>query len=339
MYCASAERVGVRNFQPSGPCMKKPQKNTAPDSAGSPGFVLAADVGGTKIAAARVYHSGKLSDYRETQTPSEGGRSAVDAVANLLHSLAGPDARAVAVDVPGLAYPDGRVWTPNIAGWTRMPLRTALQKRLHLPVLVESDRNAFVVGEAWRGAARGCLDVVYLAIGTGIGAGILTGGRLLRGHSEVAGSVGWMAVRDQFLPEYKDRGCLETHAAGPGVATAGRRRLKRDTTVRDLVRMASRGDAVAQEILQEAGHYLGLALANLVSILNPEVIVIGGGVAAAGNLIIGPARQTMRRWAQPLAVKQVRIVRSRLGAAAALLGVARLAFETYSTSGARPSVR
>jgi len=103
--------------------------------------------------------------------------------------------------------------------------------------------------------------------------------------------------------------------------------------------MARRGDAVAQEILQEAGHYLGLALANLVSVLNPEVIVIGGGVAAAGDLIIGPARQTMRRWAQPLAVKQVRIVRSRLGAAAALLGVARLAFETYPTSGARPSVR
>ena len=99
--------------------------------------------------------------------------------------------------------------------------------------------------------------------------------------------------------------------------------------MRDLVRMAERGDAVASEILQEAGHDLGLALANLVSILNPEVIVIGGGVAAAGNLIIGPARRTMRQWAQPLAVKQVRILRSRLGTRAALLGVAKLAFESF----------
>ena len=144
-----------------------------------------------------------------------------------------------------------------------------------------------------------------------------------------------MALRDQFLPEYQEKGCLEAHAAGPGIGRAASRRLKRETTVRDLVRMAKRGDSVAQEILQEAGHYLGLGLANLVSILNPEVIVIGGGVAAAGDLILSAARQTMRRWAQPLALKQVRIVRSRLGARAALLGVAKLAFESHPMSGAR----
>src|SRR5215469_2464240 len=141
--------------------MSKVQKTESVDARRVSGFVLAADIGGTKIAAARVHYSGKLSDYRETATPSEGGRSVVDAVADLLQSLAAPDARAVAVDVPGLAYPDGRVWAPNISGWTRMPLRSALQKRLCLPVLVESDRNAFVVGEAWRGAARNCLDVIY----------------------------------------------------------------------------------------------------------------------------------------------------------------------------------
>ena len=315
--------------------MQKPEEIKLADSVTTRGFVLAADLGGTKIAAARVYRSGKLTHYRETPTPPEGGRPVVEAVANLLGSLAGTDARAVAVDVPGLAYPDGRVWAPNIAGWTRMPLRAALEQRLHLPVLVESDRNAFVMGEAWCGAARNCRDVVYLAIGTGIGAGILTAGRLLRGHGEVAGSAGWMAVRGHFLPQYQEKGCLETHAAGPGIEEAGSRRLRRDTTVRDLVRMAKQGDSVAQEILQEAGHYLGLGLANLVSILNPEVIVIGGGVAAAGNLLLGAARQTMRQWAQPLAVRQVRIVRSRLGARAALLGVAKLAFEAYPVSAAR----
>lgn len=319
--------------------MEKIAKSRSPRSSSSTGFVLAADLGGTKIAAARVYASGKLTHYRETPTPPEGGRGVVDAVARLLLTLTGPEARAAAVDVPGLAYPDGRVWAPNIAGWTKMPLRTSLQKRLHLPVLVESDRNAFVTGEAWRGAAQNSRDVVYLAVGTGIGAGIVTGGRLLRGHGEVAGSVGWTAVRDQFLPDYRARGCLESHAAGVGIGLAGTRRFKRPTTALDLVRMAKRGDASAREILHEAGHYLGLGLANLVSILNPEVIVIGGGVAAAGNLILNAARQTMRQWAQPLAVKQVRIVRSRLGVRAALLGVAKLAFESATTSGDHESRR
>lgn len=312
--------------------MPRAQQDKSPNAGRASGFVLAADIGGTKIAAARVHRSGKLTHYREIRTPAEGSHAVVDSVGDLLRSLAGPGACAVAVDVPGLAYPGGRVWAPNIAGWTRMPLGSALQKQLRLPVLVESDRNAFVVGETWRGVALNCHDVVYLAIGTGIGAGILAGGRLLRGHSEVAGSVGWMAVREQFLPEYKNRGCLETHAAGPGLERAARLRLGRDTTAQHLVRMARQGDATARGILQEAGHDLGLALANLVSTLNPEVIVIGGGVAAAGNLIIDPARQTLKRWTQPLAAKRVRIVRSRLGAAGALLGVAKLAFDSYPRS-------
>jgi glucokinase len=291
-----------------------------------PRAVWAVDIGGTKIAAARVSRNGKLSGYAEISTPSAGGRKVVEAVVELLQRMPRKDVGAIGVDVPGLAWPDGRVWAPNIPGWKRMPLGPALKKRFRLPTLVESDRNAFVMGEAWQGAARKCRDVVFLAVGTGIGAGILTGGRLLRGHGELAGSVGWMALRNQYQPIYKSIGCFEAHASGTGIGLAASKEIGRTLSARELTALARRGDRKAKELLERAGHDLGLGLANLVDVLNPEVIVIGGGVAAAGNLILNVARKTMKQWGQPLAVRQVRVVRSRLGTRAGLLGAARLAF-------------
>jgi glucokinase len=292
-----------------------------------PRAVWAVDIGGTKIAAARVSRNGKLSGYAEIPTPSAGGRKVVEAVVEMLQRMPRKDVGAIGVDVPGLAWPDGRVWAPNIPGWKRIPLGPILKNRFLLPTLVESDRNAFVVGEAWQGAARKCRDVVFLAVGTGIGAGILTGGRLLRGHGELAGSVGWMALRNQYQPIYKSIGCFEAHASGTGIGLAASEEIGRKLSARELTAMARRGDGKAKELLERAGHDLGLGLANLVDVLNPEVIVIGGGVAAAGNLVLNVARKTMKQWGQPLAVKQVRVVRSHLGTRAGLLGAARLAFD------------
>lgn len=292
-----------------------------------PNAVWAVDIGGTKIAAARVSRSGKLSDYSAIPTPAVGGRKVVEAVVELLEGMPARGIGAIAADVPGLAWPDGRVWAPNIPGWKRMPLGAVLKKRFGLPTLVESDRNAFVMGEAWQGAARNCRDVVFLAVGTGIGAGILTGGRLLRGHGELAGAVGWMALRNQYQPVYKSIGCFEAHASGTGIGLAAGKEFGRKLSASELAAMARRGDKKAKQVLERAGHDLGLGLANLVDVLNPEVIVIGGGVAAAGKLILDVARKTMKQWGQPLAVRQVRVVRSKLGARAPLLGLARLAFD------------
>lgn len=290
-------------------------------------FALVTDLGGTKIAAARVEDTGRITHRLLAPTPPEGGRAVVDTLTSLFRQLPGEGACALGVDVPGLAYPSGRVWAPNIPGWEHMPLGRMLSQRFDLPVLVESDRNAFVTGEAWQGAAKKCADVVFVAIGTGIGAGIISGGRLIRGSGGLAGCVGWMAVRDRFVPAYKAMGCLESLVAGPGIARAARRVLRRAADAREVVRLARHGDPGARRVITTAGHYLGLALANLVDILNPQMIVIGGGVAAAGNLLLRPARATMQQWAQPLAVKQVRIRRSRLGAQAGLLGAAKLCFD------------
>ena len=301
------------------------------------GAVWAVDIGGTKIAAARVSRSGKLSDYAEIPTPAAGGRNVVEAVVELLERMPAGGIGAIGADVPGLAWPDGRVWAPNIPGWKRMPLRSILQKRFGLPTLVESDRNAFVMGEAWQGAARNCRDVVFLAVGTGIGAGILTDGRLLRGHGELAGSVGWMALRNQYQHIYKSIGCFEAHASGTGIGLAASKEFGRKLSASELAAMARRGDWKAKQLLERAAHDLGLGLANLVDVLNPEVIVIGGGVAAAGNLILDVARKTMKQWGQPLAVRQVRVVQSKLGSRAPLLGAAKLAFDHCDQRAVRTS--
>jgi glucokinase len=136
-----------------------------------------------------------------------------------------------------------------------------------------------------------------------------------------------MAVCNEYLPQYRKVGGLESHAAGPGIGLAASRRLRRSVSAEETTRLAAEGDRRARQVLRDSGVYIGLALANLVSVLNPEIIVIGGGVAEAGNLLLKTARQTMMRWGQPIAVHQVRLELSQLGNAASLLGAAKLAFD------------
>ena len=292
-----------------------------------PRYALVADVGGTKIAAARVSESAIVTHQVTAPTPLDGDRAAAEAVLDLLAQLPSAGACVAGVGVPGLVRANGVVWAPNIPGWQRMPLGSMLRRRFKLPVLVESDRNAFVSGEVWKGVAKNCTDVVFIAIGTGIGAGILSGGRLVRGNGDLAGALGWMAVRDPFLPEYKATGCLEYHVSGPGIAREAQRLFGRHIDTREIFQLARLGDARARSVVAQAGYLLGLAMANIVDTLNPEMIVIGGGVAAAGRMLIAPAQQAMQQWAQPLAAKQVRIRRSGLAGRAGLLGIARLAFD------------
>lgn len=297
-------------------------------------WMLAADLGGTKIAVARVSPRGLVRDRRVIPTPRAGGDAVVAALRDALRALPQDGACAIAVGVPGLARRDGSVWAPNLPGWERMPLARRLRAAFRLPVLVESDRNTFIAGEVWRGAARGVQDAILVVVGTGIGAGILSGGRLLRGHGDLAGCIGWLVVpaaagglgRDAAAA-MRRCGCLEYQAAGPGIAAAAERAFGRRMDARQLARLAQGGDSRARQVLGAAGEALGMALANLVSTLNPEVIVVAGGVAGAGRGLLTPAIRSMRRWAQPLAARQVRLRRSRLGARAGLLGAAYLAWQ------------
>lgn len=243
------------------------------------------------------------------------------------------------VAVPGLVRPNATVWAPNLRGWDRVPLASRLARRLGVPVVVESDRNAAVTGEVWRGAGRGKSDVIALIVGTGIGAGILSGGRLLRGAHELSGCAGWMVVSEEENNEFTKLGCLESVGAGPGIVRAVERALLRNLptvlskvpretmTAQDVAEAARRGDALAKKLFERTGKFLGFAVSNLISLFDPEVVVLGGGMAGAADLYFEILKQTALQRCQPLAARHVKIRVSRLGNDANLLGAARLALD------------
>ena len=257
--------------------------------------VLAVDLGGTKVAAAVVDSKGAIRNRIEEQVEKS------DPIAQIVRLAEGKDVDAVGVAVPGLVRRDGTVWAPNLSDWESIPLAKLLKKQLRMPVLVESDRNATVLGEAWRGAGRGKKDVIALIVGTGIGAGILSGGQLLRGAHELSGCAGWMVVTDETNEQTTRCGSLEALAAGPAL---GR-----------------------HKDFGHAGQLLGLAVANLISLFDPEVVVLTGGVTNSADKFLDILVQNARRRAQPISAPQVEIVVSRLQSDAGLLGVAKLAMQ------------
>jgi glucokinase len=303
--------------------------------------VFAADLGGTKLAAALVTRDGKIVARTSEPVDPRGGAAVVDQIVQLatelLESRPKTSLVAAGVAVPGLVRRNGTVWAPNLAGWTKVPLAAKLRARLRVPVAVESDRNAAVLGEVWKGAARGRSDVVVLLVGTGIGAGILAGGAILRGAHELSGCAGWMVVTDRDEPEFARCGCLEALAAGPGLARAAAREMKvtDELTAADVAEAARRGDRTARAAFERMGRTLGAGVANLVSLFDPEVIVLSGGMAGAADLYWNELRRAVAQYAQPLAAKQAKIVVSKLGSDANLLGVAQLAIATKLGTGHR----
>ncbi|MGB7438524.1 MAG: ROK family protein [Candidatus Acidiferrum sp.] len=314
--------------------------------------VLAVDLGGTKIAIALINRYGKLTERKSVSVDAASPLSPVQQIVSLATELAAsqPIARtiaAVGVAVPGLVRPNGTVWAPNLPGWGKMPLARHLKAALRVPVVVESDRNASVLGEAWRGAARGKTDAIVLMLGTGIGAGILSGGRLIRGAHELSGCAGWMVVADSYDDYARRVGQLESLVAGPAIAVDAKKELARgigglleeipvdSINAYEIAEAARRGDVLSIEVFLEAGRILGYGVANLVSLFDPEIVVIGGGLARASDLFLPALRKSVHERAQPISAKQVRIVTSGLGGDANLLGVARLAWDLHEKPQAR----
>jgi glucokinase len=226
------------------------------------------------------------------------------------------------VIVPGIYDPhEGTVWAPNLWGQEFLPLRQALEDRFGLPVAIGSDRTGSVVAEQWLGAAQGIDDVVFVAVGTGIGVGILSGGRPVEGAHGIAGAAGWMVIGGPWKGAYTCTGGWESEAAGPAVA----RRAGMDSA-EAVVNAARAGEPLAIDALRVTADYLALGIANLISVLDPEMVVLGGGLMQAGDLLLDHVRAQALAWTQPVAAKLVRIELTALGADAGLLGAARLAW-------------
>ncbi len=313
-------------------------------------FVIGVDIGGTKVSSALFDSHGRAFDRIKVSLDKRGGVGAAAQVSALIGELTagarkrGETVLAAGLCIPGIAYrKTGRVWAPNIPGWDHFPLVAELGKDLGLPLHVDSDRAAYVLGEQWLGAARGLKDVVFLAVGTGIGAGIISGGRLIRGNEDIAGAVGWFGLSRVYKREYEAMGCFEAEASGNSVGRKAREVLRSGVasdmlrlaggdleavTAETVVAAARTGDRPALTILKEAAAYLAMGLANITSILNPEIIVLGGGLFQAGDILLEPVKREFTRWAQPLAAKGVRLEPSLLGEDAGLFGCGRLAWES-----------
>lgn len=308
------------------------------------GHALAIDLGGTKCSAAVIDRKGKILARRTVPVDVTSASGPVFQIIELAKDLANGKKPAdtyvaAGVAVPGLVRRNGTVWAPNLPGWEKMPLARRLTRSLGIPVRVESDRNAAVLGECWLGAARGKSDAIVLMIGTGIGAGILSGGRIIRGAHELSGCAGWLTVTREDVDAAQGCGELESLAAGPAIARAAQQRLRDgepstlaqlDTlkiTARDVAAAARRGDALAVDVFNRAGRFLGYAVANLVSLFDPEVIVLGGGMAGVADLYLPSLRKAMLERAQPLAANKVKIVVSKRAETVNLIGCARLVWE------------
>jgi glucokinase len=302
------------------------------------------DLGGTKISAAVVNAAGAILRKIKQPVHKLSFQESVDQIAAVVQTAADEcavnpaDLAGVGVSVPGIYNSStGNAWAPRLWGWDQVPLREALEKVLPAPVTIDGNRAACVLGEQWLGAARGLSDVVYLAVGAGIGAGIITGGRLLHGVGDTAGSVGWCAINPQKKDLYKKTGCFEAEAAGPAVGRRAAARIAlgersiipglagaNPVTAEVVVEAARRGDGLAIRVLEDTTSYLAMGVANLISVLNPEAIILGGSLMEAGDLLLQPLRREVLEWAQPLAASHVRIELSHLGEDAGLLGAARL---------------
>ena len=301
------------------------------------------DLGGTKLATARFDEAGTLLARESVPL---AGREGDDVAALIveryaaMRAHAGDEPTALGVAVPGIYHADrGTVWAPNIPGWDDYPLRETLAHAAGDAVTIDSDRAAYIMGETWRGAAQGARDAVFVAVGTGIGAGILVDGRLLRGHHDIGGAIGWLALDRPFRESYVQCGCFEHHASGPGLVKVARERLDADGDYRgalralsvdtispgDLFDAAAAGDPIATSVIDDAVTFWGMAAANLVSLLNPEVIVFGGGIFGPAAPLIDRIAAEAARWAQPIAVRRARFVVGTLGGDVGLYGAARLA--------------
>ncbi len=312
--------------------------------------VLALDLGGTKLAAAIFSEEGqpvhKEVALLENRVGSQVGELVCGQIMRLfgVAEAQGYSVRALGVSVPGIAHSEsGRVWAPNIPGWEDYPLRDEIQAKVAargVTVTIDSDRAAYILGETWQGAAKGCRHAIFLAVGTGIGAGILVDGQVLRGSRDIAGAIGWMALSRPYRPAYKACGCFEYYASGAGIARLtrellageegyqGRLRAKaaEQLTAPEVFAAYEAGDLLAARVFDECVAFWGMAVANLVSLFNPECIVFGGGVFGPALQFLDRIAAEARLWAQPISITQVRLVPSALGGEAGLYGAARLAW-------------
>ncbi len=312
----------------------------------------AVDLGGTKIAAAIATAEGEFVIEDKVPTHSHEGPDAVlERVAETVNRLAaesGCRPEAVGMGVPGLVdLPTGTTkFLPNLpTKWRDVPAAETLSKKIGCPVHLLNDVRTITLGELTFGHGRdeSVRTMAYFALGTGVGGGVVIDGKLRLGPLGAAGELGHQTIiADGHLCGCGNRGCLETLCSGPSITSEGVRMLKsglapklyeiaggdpENVTPREMAEAAAAGDENVVDALQRAGAYLGIGIANIVTAIHPEVVVVGGGVANLGDVLLDPARETVAMRVRMFPADSVRIEQSKLGGKAALLGCIALAMK------------
>jgi glucokinase len=309
---------------------------------------IGVDIGGTKIAIGVVTGGGEVVQATTIPTP----RRQDHLVQRILATIAElrrqhPDIAAVGAGAAGMVdWPSGHIrWAPNNS-YRDLPLQRLLAEGSGLPSVVENDANAAAWAEATAGAGQGLSNVIALTVGTGIGGGIIMSGELQHGATGIAGEVGHIIINPTGDEQCGcgATGCLEAMAAGPALGRAGRRAAAADPTghlaqlaggadkvTGETVHEAAReGDPAARQLFDQLGYWLGIGLASLANVFDPQLIILGGGLVTSGDLLLGPARESFERFIFARTHRKLpSLVPARLGTDAGLIGAALLALHRH----------
>lgn len=297
---------------------------------------IAVDVGGTQLRVA-LFEAGNPQALDEQKTPSFGNQPGLyERVRAAIKGIwpAPGDVRAIGVSAPGPLDPHhGTILvTPNTRGWNNCPVAPNLTKDLGVPTFLENDANLAGLAEWQLGAARGHTNVLYLTISTGLGSGVIIDGRMLQGHHGMAAELGHTIIDpDGPMCPCGQPGHLEAFITGPSMVRYATERMKSgarsmlgsdgEITGASIAAAARDGDALANECYTRSGHYLGLGMCNFLAAFNPSIVVLGGGVSFAGELLLAPMRKSLEKHIlHPRYLEGLQIVPAELGDEAGLLG-------------------
>lgn len=314
--------------------------------------IIGIDLGGSAIRAGSVTKEGQLRHFKRIDIPEGRRKDLVAAsitriVRNLvrLEDAGGNKVLAAGIGSPGIIRMEKGiiVTSPNFPGWRNVPLRSLLENSLQLPVLLDNDANAAAFGEKWRGAGQKVESLICMTLGTGIGGGIILDGNVWHGAHGMAGEVGHITVSPEGQRcNCGNYGCLEAYSSATGMVKGAikaieegkRTALKRlsngdsgKITGKMIYDAAVGNDRLSLHIFREAGRYLGIAMASLIHILNPEMIVLTGAVTEAWDLFIPAAREEVERRTYHLTVRKTKILRGKLPGSAGVLGAGGLAWK------------
>lgn len=311
-----------------------------------PTSVIGVDLGGTNLRTGLLTAQGEIINrHKEATHVSEGWQKVVRRLVDDIQIQRqyaverGLKVAAIGVGAPGVIHVDEGVVvrSPNFPDWNNIPLKTLLEEALAVPVAIENDANAAALGEQWRGAGRDIKSMILLTLGTGVGGGIVLDNRIWHGADGMAGEIGHMTLMPEGRPcSCRNVGCLEMYASARGILQSYREALAQscsdinfnDTiTAADVYEAARTGNRTAIRVMKDMGTMLGIGIANLINIFNPERVVIGGGVKDAWPLFIDSAREEITRRAFEVPARRTQIVPSLLGDDAGMVGAAAVALQ------------